>query len=511
MATSPIILQWSNAFDAEDNISGYELSYKTNSPSWIELPFIESSETTGTYSFTPIQQIDHTFRIRIRDEFGRVSEYQYFSYPIAPDYQISSRSLPGRDVPGENACGILDVNDVLYSPVELSSTPPAVDVIVYKNGTIFLGGSKYWIIKSPSGFNYSCKILNSGIIQQILLCGNNSGFRSSLGKTDINSTCSLTTTENIYWPGTANFVVGTLLYTNIDCTPTSIFNGNGLFYLLQYTDANELTSIKIVKVGGTGPDLGKIISVVNKLDVCRVIRAGGISAPSNTPHTATCNSVSSNTCYIVSVDDTDISVNDIVYTESTGTTRFIGGDRTYRVFIQATLRVVKLCKIDNNGKVTQTSYCSVSGGGGGGGGGGCPVPETLILLKDGKQIPAGDIKVGDKIYTLHQTTFEPGEYEVSHTEKIYQDRLRITFDDSSMIKVSDTHKFLMIDKSWKSSCKLVDGDIIKGFATDKKIISIEEIGSGEVVKFEVIDAHTYISAGLVSHNNKVIDAISNQL
>jgi hypothetical protein len=63
----------------------------------------------------------------------------------------------------------------------------------------------------------------------------------------------------------------------------------------------------------------------------------------------------------------------------------------------------------------------------------------------------------------------------------------------------------MIDKSWKSSYKLENGDIIKGLDIDKKIISIEKIGIGEVVRFNIIDAHTYISEGLISHNKGIDD------
>jgi uncharacterized membrane protein len=38
----------------------------------------------------------------------------------------------------------------------------------------------------------------------------------------------------------------------------------------------------------------------------------------------------------------------------------------------------------------------------------------------------------------------------------------------------------------------------------KEIISITDIGEGEVIKFEIDDAHTYITEGLISHNQKTV-------
>lgn len=513
---TPIILEWKDAFDSDNNIAGYELSYKTNG-AWIDLPFISSSATGGSYSFTPTQQIDHTFRIRIMDDFNYYSGYQYFLYPISASYQISSGNNTNvGSFPSITAgCQIPGDPQNTYSPIFLSSTPPAVGVTVYTDSGMtlhFIGHGYYWLIKTPSGLEYSCKIsgntstqVSGGIIEEIYLCGNNSGLRSSVGTTVLNNTCSLIPTVNIYWSSVDSFVVDTILYTNSDCT--SIFNGGGLFYMIQYTNVNELTLTMVVKVG----TLGNIVSLVNKITACAITRPGGISDFQNYGLNATCTSTSTNPCYIVSADPINIATGDFVYTNSAATIPYTGNNNIYRIFISTsptTLQAPTLCKIGNDGKVTSvTAYCSVSGGGSGGGGGGCPVPETLILLKNGNQIPAGDIKVGDMIYTLHETTFEPGEYEVSHAEIVYQDRLQITFDDESIIKVSDSHKFLMIDKSWKNSCKLVEGDIIKGLDIDKKIISIEKIGIGEVVKFEVIDAHTYISEGLISHNNKIYQGV----
>jgi len=60
----------------------------------------------------------------------------------------------------------------------------------------------------------------------------------------------------------------------------------------------------------------------------------------------------------------------------------------------------------------------------------------------------------------------------------------------------------MSDGEWLQSYKLIVGNVIKGVDINKTIKSIDKIGIGLVVKFEINEAHTYIAAGLISHNLK---------
>lgn len=141
------------------------------------------------------------------------------------------------------------------------------------------------------------------------------------------------------------------------------------------------------------------------------------------------------------------------------------------------------------------------------GGGGCPDPSTPISISRELSIIAGDIKVGDMIYTMHETTREYGMFKVLMADHIEQEKLKISFVDGSDIIVSDSHKFLMNTNEWKQSYNLSIGEVIKGMEENKEIASIEKIGSGTVVKFEIEDAHTYISDGLISHNAKSSSSI----
>jgi hypothetical protein len=141
----------------------------------------------------------------------------------------------------------------------------------------------------------------------------------------------------------------------------------------------------------------------------------------------------------------------------------------------------------------------------GGPGGECVDPKTHVLLADGSEVQAGSLKVGDVVRTLHEDTFEYGNFEVVYAETIQQPKSIVKFTDGSEITTSLSHKFLLVNREWKRVDALKEGDAIEtapnvnaeGF---KVVASLEQIGTGDVVKLTIDQAHTYISDGLVSHN-----------
>ena len=135
----------------------------------------------------------------------------------------------------------------------------------------------------------------------------------------------------------------------------------------------------------------------------------------------------------------------------------------------------------------------------------CVDPSTLILLANGTQIPAGKLKVGDFLHTLHEDTFVYGDFEVVYVKTVQQPKNIVTFTDGHNLTASDSHKFLMSNRTWKRVDALEAGDTVetaKGVNPNgfKTVAKIEAIGLGDVVKLSVDQAHTYISEGLVSHN-----------
>ena len=137
----------------------------------------------------------------------------------------------------------------------------------------------------------------------------------------------------------------------------------------------------------------------------------------------------------------------------------------------------------------------------------CVDPNTEILLSEtGITKLAGNLKVGDVIYTYNYKNdvksygyYTVKEHSIEHTDN----KILMKFEDGEDIIVSDTHNFMMADETWKQVFEFTGNEVIKGIHKNKKLISMENIGSGDVVSMAITDAHTYISNGLVSHNREL--------
>jgi len=143
------------------------------------------------------------------------------------------------------------------------------------------------------------------------------------------------------------------------------------------------------------------------------------------------------------------------------------------------------------------------------GGGGCPDPRVLITLADRTTKPAGEIQVGDLLYTMHESTKEFGVFAVTDMSIEEQPMVNIIFTDGIILSVSKTHKFLMAGGDWQQVFELGEGSVIKGLEVNKTIQRIDNIGVAPAVKLTVADAHTYIADGMISHNIKTIEQFTN--
>jgi len=130
-------------------------------------------------------------------------------------------------------------------------------------------------------------------------------------------------------------------------------------------------------------------------------------------------------------------------------------------------------------------------------GGGCPDPMMFILMANGSQKRAGDLRVGDLIKTNHEKDMKSGEYKVEYVNVLNnREKAKFIFEESEIV-CSLTHKFY-VDNDWKEADDMVIGDEVSG----QKLISIEDVEDGDVVHITVEDAHTYICQGLLSHNKR---------
>lgn len=314
---------------------------------------------------------------------------------------------------------------------------------------------------------------------------------SSIGYSSAVGVCSYTSTNPIILTPSQIPTAYSSYVNNMD---NSVFNGTDMYWRIAYID-NTFYSCKINNVG--------LITNVALCSISLIVNSLFISTMGYSTVLGICNSIEVADTIMYYKDI--LSVGNLLYTTYNNgiLSNLYNGYDNYRIMSDGSSSyIVKIGTGVDIGKILSMQLYSIACPVNSGGGGGCPDPETLIYIKKDVQTFAGSIKVGDFVYTIHETTGEYGEYEVVHAELIEQEKLLIIFDDNTEIKVSDTHKFLMIDGEWKQSYKLLIGDSIRGIDFNKVIKSIDKIGIGLVIKFEINDAHTYISAGLISHNLK---------
>jgi hypothetical protein len=129
---------------------------------------------------------------------------------------------------------------------------------------------------------------------------------------------------------------------------------------------------------------------------------------------------------------------------------------------------------------------SSGGGGGGSPGGPCVVWDTPILMAagdrsgPGAQRVARDIQVGDYVWTHHEVTMKAAAYRVSAIEFVEHEVYRA----EGYPRATPNHRFF-IGGEWVAISTFGEPD-----------------GTAMVAKITVDVAHTYISAGVLSHNIK---------
>ena len=129
---------------------------------------------------------------------------------------------------------------------------------------------------------------------------------------------------------------------------------------------------------------------------------------------------------------------------------------------------------------------SAGGGGGGVSGGRCVTDDTPILMADaylagpGMEKVAADVKVGDWVWTQHEITMALDAYQVTAIE----------FADEPVFKAVGYPRATAAHLFWK------DGGWVRMDA-----IGTAD-GTARIAKITVDDAHTYVSAGVLSHNIK---------
>lgn len=144
-----------------------------------------------------------------------------------------------------------------------------------------------------------------------------------------------------------------------------------------------------------------------------------------------------------------------------------------------------------DGFTISTGGGGVGGGGGDGGGGYCVTTDTSILMADGSEKAAEDVRPGDMLRTQPELPDGSigawGNYPVTAISFVEDDVFALDIG-TGRLRATAGHR-MMIGGSW---------------------VRMDAVGSPDgrstVAQITVGDAHTYVSAGVLSHNIKPIES-----
>lgn len=135
---------------------------------------------------------------------------------------------------------------------------------------------------------------------------------------------------------------------------------------------------------------------------------------------------------------------------------------------------------------------------------GCFLPETLILLANGKSIPISQVHSGDQVEAyevsgklLPTTVRNVLKHSVTEYYKLTTNKV--------VLKVTGEHPFYVGNGTFKTVETLSVGDTIYGYDGDKlsqqHIVNIQQVSAIAIVyNLQTDDPHTYFAAGIAVHN-----------
>ena len=127
------------------------------------------------------------------------------------------------------------------------------------------------------------------------------------------------------------------------------------------------------------------------------------------------------------------------------------------------------------------------------------IPDMEILLAGGSTKPAKDLKIGDKVETLHQNTLEKGEHEVTYVRVIESPLLSLNLSGNSFTCAEEDRFYSTNRKGWLHATDLVEGDKISQLDGEVEFKGSTKLGKGKSVELTVDEAHTYIC-----HDSRVL-------
>ncbi|NVJ28950.1 hypothetical protein HUW62_47970, partial [Myxococcus sp. AM011] len=107
---------------------------------------------------------------------------------------------------------------------------------------------------------------------------------------------------------------------------------------------------------------------------------------------------------------------------------------------------------------------SSGGDDGGGDHGTCVAPWELVMLSNGAELPAGMLRPGMRVLTMHEHEKDGGVFEVTHVSRHKAPRSRLYMEDGRVLVVTPDHRWRTVERGWTRTDALNPGEMIEGFA-----------------------------------------------
>jgi len=131
---------------------------------------------------------------------------------------------------------------------------------------------------------------------------------------------------------------------------------------------------------------------------------------------------------------------------------------------------------------------------------GVRVPDMEVLLVGGVTKTIRDLKIGDKLDTLHQHTLKRGEAEISYVRIVESPLVNLNFSGRKFTCSEEDRFYSPSRKSWLSAIDLEEGDKVSQLDGELEFTDSEKLGTGDSVEIIVEGAHTYVCDGVLLHN-----------
>jgi len=131
---------------------------------------------------------------------------------------------------------------------------------------------------------------------------------------------------------------------------------------------------------------------------------------------------------------------------------------------------------------------------------GVRVPDMEVLLAGGVTKAVKDLKIGDKLDTLHQHTLKRGEADISYVRIVKSPLVNLNFSGRKFTCSEEDRFYSPSRKSWLSAIDLEEGDTVSQLDGELEFTDSEKLGTGDSVEIIVEGAHTYVCDGVLLHN-----------